>query len=399
MTSSGTPRAARWARPTSELRRTRSWSVARSEMSTTRSVFITLWMSGMCLSPIPWMLCSPKPLRSIVGHSRASTATIFVPWRSFSQSPARDRPRRSGGRDERRGPEPGLPVGQRLHDPLEGTAGHRPVDEVVPVLAELVEDDVGRVLRQHGAGVVDLLDVALRADRPDDVLGRDHPLLEPVEALLAHPLGEDRHAAAGEDPRDRHAAAAVVAGRRPDRALGRGVELAGHEARDEAGVGRQDLVGGDHREAVAEGDDDRRLDAGERPAAGRRDPPPGRSRAGRPSCSSGRGRGCGRRGHPDRRSRGRSRWTPGSFPDRRAGRTSAGRSESRGSAGRCARTRRGRSARYPGLPPCAAPPGAWGRPLRAWCHSGRLGARLRAGRHASPLRRTLQDSPTDGHRR
>ena len=42
----------------------------------------------MCLSPMPWMLCSPKPLRSIVGHSSASTATIFVPWRSLSQSPA-----------------------------------------------------------------------------------------------------------------------------------------------------------------------------------------------------------------------------------------------------------------------------------------------------------------------
>ena len=62
--------------------------MAWSETSTTRSVFITLWMSGMCLSPIPWMLCSPKPFLSIVGHSRASTATIFVPWRSLSQSPA-----------------------------------------------------------------------------------------------------------------------------------------------------------------------------------------------------------------------------------------------------------------------------------------------------------------------
>ena len=49
----------------------------------TTSVFITLWMSGMCLSPMPWMLCSPKPFSSMVGHSSASTATISEPYRSF----------------------------------------------------------------------------------------------------------------------------------------------------------------------------------------------------------------------------------------------------------------------------------------------------------------------------
>ena len=51
-------------------------------------MFITLWISGMCLSPMPWMLCSPKPFSSIVGHSSASTATIRVPNVSFSRSPA-----------------------------------------------------------------------------------------------------------------------------------------------------------------------------------------------------------------------------------------------------------------------------------------------------------------------
>ena len=52
------------------------------------SVAITLWMYGMCLSPIPWMLCSPNPLHSSVGHSSASTATVSEPKRSFSVSPA-----------------------------------------------------------------------------------------------------------------------------------------------------------------------------------------------------------------------------------------------------------------------------------------------------------------------
>ncbi len=53
--------------------------MARSDTPTTKSVAITLWISGMCLSPMPWMLCSPKPPASIVGHSTASTATVSEP--------------------------------------------------------------------------------------------------------------------------------------------------------------------------------------------------------------------------------------------------------------------------------------------------------------------------------
>ena len=89
------------------------------------------------------------------------------------------------------------------------------------------------------------------------------PLVEPVEALLAHALGQDRNAAAGHDPADGDAAAGVVAGRRPDGAVVGRVELAGDHAGREAGVGGEHLVGGDHREAVAEHHDDRALDAGE----------------------------------------------------------------------------------------------------------------------------------------
>ena len=49
-------------RPTSVPKRTPRRSVARSETASATSVFMTLWISGTCLSPIPWMLCSPKPL-------------------------------------------------------------------------------------------------------------------------------------------------------------------------------------------------------------------------------------------------------------------------------------------------------------------------------------------------
>jgi hypothetical protein len=120
------------------------------------------------------------------------------------------------------------------------------------------------VLAKLVAGVVDLLDVRLGAVGADHVVGRvGAPLVEPVEALLAHALGEDGDTAAGHDPADGDAAAGVVAGRRPDGAVMGGVELAGDDARCEAGVGGEHLVGGDHREAVAEHDDDRALDTGQ----------------------------------------------------------------------------------------------------------------------------------------
>ena len=79
MASGTLRRPTRYSRPASDVNSTSRRSVARSDTATTRSVAITSWMSGMCLSPIPWMLCSPKPLRSIVGHSSASTATVREP--------------------------------------------------------------------------------------------------------------------------------------------------------------------------------------------------------------------------------------------------------------------------------------------------------------------------------
>ena len=135
--------------------------------------------------------------------------------------------------------------------------------EIVGELGKLVEDDVGGVLGERVAGVVDLLDVALRARRPDDVLGLVDPALQPLEALGAHALGQHRDAAAAENAPDSDAAPAVVPGRRPDRPVPLGVELAGDEARNQTGIGRQHLMSADHREPVAERDRDRRIDPGE----------------------------------------------------------------------------------------------------------------------------------------
>ena len=216
----------------------------------------------MCLSPMPWMLCSPKPFSSIVGHSSASTATVIEPYSSLSRSPAAIVPADPVALTNAASRAPG--AARRLEHVVQRPAGDLEVAEVVAELAELVEHEVRRVLGERVARVVDLLDVALRADRADDVLGRVlAPPVEPVEALLAHALGEDRDAAAGHEPADGDAAAGVVAGARPDRPVAGGVELAGDDTRREAGVGGEHLVGGDHREAVAEDDDDRAVDAGQ----------------------------------------------------------------------------------------------------------------------------------------
>ncbi|GIT76925.1 MAG: hypothetical protein Ct9H300mP31_14560 [Acidimicrobiaceae bacterium] len=57
-----TPDDAKWARPSGVLNAMPSSSHARSDTPTTTSVLVMLWINGMCLSPMPWMLCSPKPL-------------------------------------------------------------------------------------------------------------------------------------------------------------------------------------------------------------------------------------------------------------------------------------------------------------------------------------------------
>ncbi len=54
---------------------------------------------------------------------------------------------------------------------LDGAAGQLVVADVVPELAELVEDDRVGIPVKLGALVVDLLDVRLRAGRADDVSG------------------------------------------------------------------------------------------------------------------------------------------------------------------------------------------------------------------------------------
>ena len=131
------------------------------------------------------------------------------------------------------------------------------VRNIVAELGELIEDEIVGIPRELGAFVIDLLDVALRAGGADDILGLGHPGTQPLETLLAHAGRQYRNGAATEDAGNRDAAAAIIARRRPDRLVTRGIEPAGHQIRDQTAIGRQHLVRRDHREETAERHEDR----------------------------------------------------------------------------------------------------------------------------------------------
>ena len=138
------------------------------------------------------------------------------------------------------------------------------MDQIIREFRKLVEDDVGFVAGELGALVVDFLHVAFSSRRADDVGGIGDPLLQPFEALAAHPRRQHRHAAASQDAGDGNAAATVVAGGWPHRPIMPGVELSGDQARYQARIGGEHLVRADHGEAAAEEHDDRRLHPGQR---------------------------------------------------------------------------------------------------------------------------------------
>ena len=174
------------------------------------------------------------------------------------------RPRRPRRGDEGAQPQGGLTGLERLKEPPQRTPRHQVVNQVIPEFGELVEDDVLRIAPEFVALVVDLLDVALRPGRADDVLRIGHPPFQPGEALPAHPLGQHGDAAAAHDPGDGYPAAGVVAGRGPDRPVRGRVELPGDDPRGQAPVRRQHLVRPDHREAITQRDDDAGVYTGER---------------------------------------------------------------------------------------------------------------------------------------
>ena len=156
--------------------------------------------------------------------SRRRRSSRRIPWRSS---------RRPAGSSR---------CGSDSRDLLDDRPGHLVVPDGVAELLELVEDHhrVAALGPQLPALVVDLLDVGLAAGGGDDLVGAD--LAQPLEALAAHALGQDRHRRAGEQRAVVGAATAVVAGRRPDRLLARRVEVARHQPRHQAAVGRAHLV-------------------------------------------------------------------------------------------------------------------------------------------------------------
>ena len=84
----GDPSASRRSQPEGSLNSRSTAMASASSTAITASVLRTLWIHGMCLSPIPSMRCDPYPLRSIVGHCNASTAAMRASgWASLTKSP------------------------------------------------------------------------------------------------------------------------------------------------------------------------------------------------------------------------------------------------------------------------------------------------------------------------
>jgi hypothetical protein len=150
-----------------------------------------------------------------------------------------------------------MPRLEGIENARKSRSGAGVVRNIVAELGELIEDEIIGIPRELGAFVIDLLDVALRTGGADDVLGSRHPAAQPLEALLAHAGRQNRNAAATEDAGNRDAATAIIARRWPDHPLTGRIEPARHQMRDQASIGRQHLVRGDHRKKTAERHEDR----------------------------------------------------------------------------------------------------------------------------------------------
>ena len=245
------------------LKSTFNASVLRSEIALAKSVFVTLWIRRDVLVTDSLDVVLAE---AVVQHGRTLQGLHRDDARAealLQMIPGAQGARRSGRSDEGAELEARAPRLLGKEHPFHGEAGHLEMRQVVAELAELVDHDVGRILLQGGALLVDLADVALRSRRADDVRGVGHPVSKPAEALFAHAFGKDSDAAASEDARDRDPTAAVVAGGRPDGAMCPRIELARHDPRHQAGIGGQHLVRRDHGEPIPQGHQDGGRHAGE----------------------------------------------------------------------------------------------------------------------------------------
>ena len=103
------------------------------------------------------------------------------------------------------------------------------MEDRVPELFELVEDDVHGVLLQFPALVVDLFDVRLASWGGDDLRA---DLFEPFKAFTRHAFGQDRNGRAIQQRAIKRAIATIVPRGRPDRLMGFGIEFPADQARD-----------------------------------------------------------------------------------------------------------------------------------------------------------------------
>ncbi len=233
---------------------------ASSSIPATASMFLMLWIHGTCLSPMPSMRWAPYPLqeqgRALQGlgchhlESRVDFAEVLGTTQRPGRSLGQTHPGKTGGR---------AAVG--LEDLLHGPAGAHIVPRGVAELRKLVEDHdlVAAFGLELFDLVVDLLDVRLRPRRRED-LGAD--LLQPLEALARHALRQHSDGGTCQQRGVVGAAAAVVAGGRPQSFLRGRIERPAHELLNQRPEGRPHFVGAGGEE-LSHQHEDARLDPGQ----------------------------------------------------------------------------------------------------------------------------------------
>ena len=144
----------------------------------------------------------------------------------------------------------------RLQHFFHGMPGDFIVPQIIAKLLELVEDhQILAGLAQLPAFIENFFYVQFAARGGDHLAGN---FGKPLKALLAHAFGQDGDRLAAQQGRVIRAAAAVIAGRRPDGFLRGRVELPGHQARDQAAERRADFMRAGGEPFAHQGDHPRR---------------------------------------------------------------------------------------------------------------------------------------------
>ena len=150
-----------------------------------------------------------------------------------------------------------------LKDSVECVTRDKTMYQVVGKFRKLVDDDVLWITRELLTFIVDLFNVALCAGCAHNVFGIVDPFFQPAESFPTHAFWQYSNAMTAENAGNRDSAPAVVASRWPDCTMMAGVECTADQSWDQTAVCSQNFVCTNHRESVAQSDDDLCIDTGQ----------------------------------------------------------------------------------------------------------------------------------------